>query len=75
MCSSSSKRSSMPAYTRGCRARVARQLAVQTVLGSVRMLDETGRHTADLKDTVTTPGGTTISGVGGFWSGQVFAAR
>lgn len=42
---------------------VARQLATRTVLGAVRMMDETGRHPADLKDMVTTPGGTTISGL------------
>jgi len=37
-------------------------LACQTMLGAARMILETGKHPAVLKDMVTTPGGTTIEG-------------
>jgi pyrroline-5-carboxylate reductase len=42
---------------------VATRLAAQTLLGSAKMLLETGLHPGALKDMVTSPGGTTIEGL------------
>ena len=42
---------------------VALTLSTQTVLGAARLVQETKRHPAILRDEVTTPGGTTISAV------------
>lgn len=42
---------------------IARLLAAQTVLGAAEMVLSSDQHPAQLKDNVTTPGGTTIAGL------------
>lgn len=42
---------------------IAAKLALQTVLGTAQLLQESGMHPAELKDRVTSPGGTTIAGI------------
>ena len=47
----------------GMPRQTAYQFAAQSVLGSAKMVLETGRHPGELKDMVTSPGGTTIQGI------------
>ena len=42
---------------------IALELAIQTVLGTATLIKETQMHPGELKDLVTSPGGTTIAGV------------
>jgi pyrroline-5-carboxylate reductase len=47
----------------GLPRQIARELVLQTALGTARMALETGKHPAELKDLITSPGGTTIRGL------------
>jgi pyrroline-5-carboxylate reductase len=42
---------------------IADKLALQTVIGTAQLLNQSALHPAQLKDRVTSPGGTTIAGV------------
>jgi pyrroline-5-carboxylate reductase len=42
---------------------IASKLALSTVLGAAQLLQQTEMHPAQLKDQVTSPGGTTIAGI------------
>lgn len=58
---------------------MAYEMAAQTVLGSAKMVLETGKHPGELKDQVCSPGGTTIAAVSaleecGFRSAVIKAA-
>lgn len=42
---------------------VSTELIVQTMVGSAKMLRDTGRHPVELRESVTSPGGTTIAAI------------
>lgn len=47
----------------GLPRKVAIEAAAQTLLGAAKMVLQTGKHPAELRDGVTSPGGTTIAGI------------
>ncbi len=50
---------------------ISTKLAAQTVLGSAKMVLESGMHTGELRDFVTSPGGTTIAGLHALEKGNI----
>jgi pyrroline-5-carboxylate reductase len=58
----------------GLRPDWARELALQTMAGSVELMRETGKHPAELRNMVTTPAGTTAAGLYAMEQGGLRAA-
>lgn len=58
----------------GLRPDWARELAMQTMTGSVALMRETGLHAAQLRNMVTTPAGTTAAGLYAMEKGGLRAA-
>jgi pyrroline-5-carboxylate reductase len=50
------------------------ELIIQTMVGSAKMLRDTGRHPVELREMVTSPGGTTIAAIRVLESAGVRAA-
>lgn len=57
----------------GLSLKVATQLALQTLEGATAMLKETGKSPKELRDMVTSPGGTTLAGLSRLEEGQFLA--
>lgn len=53
---------------------VALKLAAQTVYGAAKLAIDSGKHPGELKDMVTSPGGTTIEGLRALEEGKVRAS-
>jgi len=51
------------AVREGIPREMAYEIAAQALLGSAKLMLETGRHPGELKDMVCSPGGTTIEAV------------
>lgn len=47
----------------GLRRDIATEMVLQTMLGAVRMAQDSGRHPAELRGQVASPGGTTVEGL------------
>jgi len=58
----------------GLPVNLARQLAIQTVLGAAELAKQTGEHPAVLREMVTSPGGTTAAALGELENNGVRAA-
>nr|CAH7716323.1 unnamed protein product [Callosobruchus chinensis] len=54
---------------------MALEFASQTVLGAAKMVKDTGKHPAELRDEVCSPGGTTITGIHAMERGGVRYVR
>ena len=55
----------------GLSRETANALTIQTIFGSAKLAEESGKHFGELKDMVTSPGGTTIFGLHSLEAGGV----